>query len=173
MTHCRLVTRLALCLLWLVAGCSAANPPAARGGAGAVHSVEGTWRLIETAVSQPGGAWDARPVPQGGLFLFTQRHYSYFYVRSASPRPRFADANQPTTEEKAQAFDNIIAGAGTYTRAGDVLELRTDFRKNPNEMTGEIWRWEMQASADTLRFVFRNTPFLPGRDWRLTMIRVE
>ena len=173
MTHSRLVPRLALCLMWLVVGCSAANPPAAMGGAGAVHSVEGAWRLIETAVREPARDWEPRPTPQGGLFVFTERHYSFFYVRGASPRPRFADANQATTQEKAQAYDTFIAGAGRYTRAGDALELTTDFMKNPNEMTGEVWRWEMEASGDTLRFVFRNPPYLPGRDWRWTVVRVE
>ena len=38
----------------------------------------GAWQLVETAVRAPGAGWDRRPVPQGGLFVFTQRHYSYF-----------------------------------------------------------------------------------------------
>lgn len=136
-------------------------------------TLKGAWRLAETAVRFPGQPWDARPAPQGGLFVFSARHYSYFYVRGASPRPTFNDANRPTDAERAATYDTFIAGAGSYTFDGRVAQLSTDFRKNPNEMTGELWQWQAEALADTLRFVFENPPFLPGRHWRLTLIRVE
>lgn len=136
-------------------------------------SLKGAWRLVETAVRLPGQPWDARRAPQGGLFVFSARHYSYFYVRGMSPRPKFNDANRPTDAERAATFDTFIAGAGSYTFDGRAARLSTDFRKNPNEMTGELWQWQAEAVADTLRFVFENPPFLPGRHWRLTLIRVE
>ena len=104
---------------------------------------------------------------------FSSRHYSYFYIRGTSPRPRFDDGNRPTDAERAATYDTFIAGAGSYTFDGRVAQLSTDFRKNPNEMTGELWQWQAEAVADTLRFVFENPPFLPGRHWRLTLIRVE
>lgn len=107
------------------------------------------------------------------MFVFTARHYSYFYVRGAEPRARFADANKPTPAEMAAAFENFIAGAGSYSFDGRTVMLKADFRKNPNEMTGETWQWETQMDGDTVRFVFVNPPFLPGREWRLTVIRIE
>ena len=41
----------------------------------------------ETAQRAPGGAWETQPAAQGGLYVFTARHYSYFYcaVRSRGP----------------------------------------------------------------------------------------
>lgn len=136
-------------------------------------SVQGAWRLLETAVRTPGGAWDTRPAHQGGLYVFSARHYSYFYVRGLAPRTRFADGNRPTEGEKAAAYDSFIAGGGTYTFDGRTLTLRTEFRKNPNEMTGEVWRWQAETLGDTLRFVFVDPPFLPGREWRTTLVRIE
>lgn len=32
---------------------------------------------------------------------------------------------------------------------------------------------DAEAAGDTLRFIFANPSFLPGRDWRLTLVRVE
>ena len=136
-------------------------------------SLQGAWRLVETAVRLTGQPWDVRPAPQGGLFLFSSQHYSYFYIRGAEARTRFKDANRPSEAERAATYDSFVAGAGGYSYDGQTALLHTDFRKNPNEMTGEVWRWETEASADTLRFIFKNPPFLPGRDWRLTLVRIE
>ena len=156
----------------------------ARGGAGArtpagnqgTASVVGAWRLVETASRAADGAgdWEVRAMPQGGLYVFSARHYSYFYVPGATPRPRFADGNRPTDAERAATFPTFVAGAGTYTFDGRALRLQADYRKNPNEMTGDTWHWELEdARGDTLRFVFRDPPFLPGRVWRTTLVRAE
>lgn len=136
-------------------------------------TLKGAWRLIETAVRATGQPWDVRLAPQGGLFVFSARHYSYFYIRGADPRPRFTDANRASEAERAATYHTFFAGAGSYTFDGQRAVLKTDFRKNPNEMTGELWRWDAEFAGDTLRFVFRNPPFLPDRDWRITLVRVD
>lgn len=150
-----------------------ATPAAAQSVASPAPSIQGAWRLAETAFRSPGAAWDVRPAPQGGIYVFTARHYSYFYVRGSAPRARFTDPNQPTEAERASAYDSFIAGAGTYTFDGRTLDLKADFRKNPNEMTGEVWRLKVETGGDTLRLVFDNPPFLPGREWRTTLVRIE
>ena len=160
-----------------MAGC-AGGASAARVSASSLTapSVVGAWRLLETA-SRPAGAtgdWEVRPMPQGGLYVFSAGHYSYFYVPGSAPRPLFADGNRPTDAERAATFVTFIAGAGTYTFDGRTLRLRADFRKNPNEMTGEIWHWELDlVRGDTVRFIFREPPFLPGRVWRTTLVRAD
>ena len=168
-------------LALLVTGCT--PRPAARGaeapgrvassGEEAITDLVGAWRLVETAARAPGRDWDRRPTPQGGLFVFTQRHYSYFYVPGATPRPRFADANRPTDAERAATFATFIAGAGRYTFDGRTAALRADFRKHPNEMDGTEWRWNAEQASDTLLLVFRDPPFLPGQEWRIALVRVE
>lgn len=138
-------------------------------------TLAGAWQLLETAVRTPGGSWQSRPAPQGGPYVFSARHYSYFYIRTPGPRPRFADANRPTEAERAATLDTFIAGAGTYTFDGQTLALGTEFRKNPNEMgTGSVWRWRLELVAgDTAVFVFTDPPFLPGQEWRTMLLRVE
>lgn len=136
-------------------------------------SIAGAWRVTETAVRSVGGEWASRAVPQGGLYVFSARHYSYFYVRGAEARARFRDANRPTDQEKAAAYDSFIAGAGTYTFDGRTLVLKAEFRKTPNEMTGEDWRLQVDAQGNTLRLLFSNPPFLPGQEWRTTLVRAE
>ncbi len=32
---------------------------------------------------------------------------------------------------------------------------------------------DAEAAGDTLRFIFANPSFLPGRDWRLTLVRIK
>ena len=136
-------------------------------------SIQGAWRVVELAVRVPGQAWTVRPGPQAGLYVFSARHYSYVYVPGDKPRFVFKDANRPTEAEKAGAYDSFIAGAGSYTFDGVTLALKADLRKNPNEMTGENWSWQAEASGDTLRLVFADPPFLPGREWRTVLVRIE
>lgn len=139
----------------------------------AAVSVEGAWRLAETGIRSAGGVWEERPAPQGGLFVFTGRHYSYFYIPGPEPRARFANPNQPTDTERAATYGSFIAGAGSYTFDGSTLAMKTDFRKNPNEMNGDIWRLQAQFQEDRLQLVFVNPPFLPAREYRMVLVRVE
>lgn len=139
----------------------------------AAAAFEGAWRVTETAVRSPGGEWTAQMVAQGGIYVFSSRHYSYFYVRGAHPRAQFVDANRPTDQEKAAAYDSFIAGAGTYTFDGRTLVMKAEFRKNPNEMTGEDWRLDAQFEGQAVHLTLANPPFLPGRDWRTTLVRAE
>ena len=112
-------------------------------------------------------------MPQGGLYVFSALHYSrYFYVAGSAARPPFADGNRPTDAERVATFATFIAGAGRYGYDGRTLAL--SFRKNPNGMTGEVWHWTLDlVRGDTLRFVFREPPFLPGREWRTTLVRAD
>jgi hypothetical protein len=174
----RICTRSVIVVAMLAAAGCARSASTARASSDSqpAPSVVGAWRLLETASRPRGGAgaWDARPVPQGGLYVFSARHYSYFYIPIPAPRPRFAEGNQSTDAERAASFATFIAGAGAYTFDGRTLGLRADFRKNPNEMNGDVWNWELDSShGDTLRFIFRDPPFLPGREWRSTLVRAD
>lgn len=140
------------------------TPPAA---------IRGAWRVVQLAAREPGGEWDIRPQPQSGLYVFSARHYSYAYIPGGRPRPHFGDANRPTEAEKAAAYDTFRGGAGSYSFDGGVLQLKTDVGKNPNEMTGELWKWQAELRGDSLRLVFDNPPFLPGRQWRMTLVRLD
>lgn len=165
-------------VLWSINLNAACSGPASIGRAASSSSfpsstqIVGAWRPIELALRTPGQDWEIRPTPRG-LYVFSDRHYSYSYIPGGRARPQFTNANSPTEAEKAAAYDTFIAGAGSYTFDGSVLELKADVRKNPNEMTGQAWRWKLErAGKDTLQFIFENPPFLPGRDWRTILARV-
>lgn len=144
------------------------------GQPGSSANVVGAWHVTELAIRTPGSDWEVRPRPQGGLYVFSERHYSYVYIPGGRVRGRFAVPNSPSEAEKAAAYDTFIAGAGSYRFDGSTLELRADLRKNPNEMTGDTWKWKVKIGGrDTLQFVFENPPFLPGRQWRTTLVRAE
>ena len=65
----------------IAAAAQARNEPASP----AATSVDGAWRLTETALRSASGMWESRPARQGGLFVFSGRHYSY-RVRSSPSR---------------------------------------------------------------------------------------
>lgn len=162
----------------MVAGCSAVQSQ--QGAATSLETAQrsstiiGAWRPVELALRQPGAEWEIRPTPQSGLYVFSARHYSYVYIPGGRQRPHFLNANSATEAERAAAYDTFIAGAGSYLFDGSVLQLKADLRKNPNEMTGHVWRWDVDMiRGDTIRFIFRDPPFLPGRDWRTTLVRVQ
>lgn len=158
------------------AGCSSASPEL-RSNVGSdaapTVTIRGAWRVVQLAVREPGREWEIRPEPQSGLYVFSARHYSYAYVPGGRARPHFSDANRPTEAEKAAAYDTFRGGAGSYSFDGAVLRMKSDVQKNPNEMTGELWKWQVELRGDSLRLLFDNPPFLPGRQWRMTLVRLE
>ena len=57
-------------------GCAAGAIGAGSPSAAAVTapSLEGAWRVAETASRAPGEIWRARPGPLAGLYVFSARH---------------------------------------------------------------------------------------------------
>ncbi len=170
-----------LLLTSTLAGCLARGPalPPSAATASTARSasrfdLDGAWKVLETASRTPGDDWVVRPRPAQSLYVFTERHYSFMYTFGIGPRPRFTgDPNRPTEAEKAAAYDSFIAGAGTYLLTGATLTLDAVLRRNPNEMTGLPLRYQLERSSDTLRMTIVNPPFLPGREWRTVLVRIE
>ena len=109
-----------------------------------------------------------------GRLLFTEEHYSYMYVPGRSPRKRFAgDPNNPTDAEKVEAYDSLVAATGAYSLLGQTLTLTALVHKNPNEMDGVPLTYTIELDGNTLRMVIVNPPFMPGREWRTVLTRVE
>lgn len=136
--------------------------------------IKGVWKLTELATRVPGGKWEARPTPQPSQFIFTDKHYSYMYVLGTGSRPLFkGDPNNPTDAEKAAAYSTLVAATGTYTLSGRTLTLTALVHKNPNEMVGKPLAYTIEVEGDSLRMVIVDPPFLPGREWRTMLTRVE
>jgi hypothetical protein len=136
--------------------------------------IHGVWKITELASREAGAGWEVRATPYLSQYIFTEKNYSYMYVPGPGPRKKFAsDPNRPTEAEKVGAYDSLVAATGAYSLSGRTLTLNALVHKNPNEMSGEPLTYEIELDGDTLRMVIVNPPFLPGREWRTVLTRVE
>ena len=72
-----------------------------------------------------------------------------------------------------EAYNSLVAATGTYTLSGQILTTRALIHKNPNEMVGMPLSYTVEFDGDTLRMVITNPPFLPGRESRTVLTRIE
>ena len=136
--------------------------------------VRGVWKVTEVASRAPGAEWEVRTTPYLSQYIFTGKHYSYMYVPGAGPRKRIAgDPNRPTDAEKVEAYNSFVAASGTYELSGQILTLAALVHKNPNEMDGKPLTYRTEFDGNTLRMTIANPPFLPGRESRTVLTRVE
>ena len=136
--------------------------------------VRGVWKITELASRAPGAEWEVGPAPRLSQYIFTEQHYSYMYVPGAGPRKLFAGGpNKPTDAEKVEAYNSLVAATGTYTLSGRTLTLNALVHKNPNEMVGKPLTYTIEFDGDTLRMVIVDPPFLPGRERRTVLTRIE
>lgn len=136
--------------------------------------IRGVWKVTELASRAAGAEWEVRATPYLSQYIFTEKHYSYMYVPGAGPRKKFAgDPNRPTDAEKAQAYNSLVAATGAYSLSGRTLTLNALVHKNPNEMAGVPLTYTLDLDGNTLRMIIANPPFLPGREWRTVLTRVE
>ena len=167
--------------VFLVAGIASARDerPARAATTGArepqdPRDLRGVWKVTELASRAPGAQWEARATPYLSQFIFTGKHYSYMYVPGPGPRKLFAgDPNRPTDAERVEAYNSLVAAAGTYSLSGRTLTMNALVHKNPNEMAGKPLTYSVVLEGDTLRMVIANPPFLPGGEWRMVLTRVE
>jgi hypothetical protein len=136
--------------------------------------IRGVWRVTQLAWSTPGPDWEIR-TPYLSQYIFTDKHFSYMYVPGTTPRKRFAgDPNRPTDAERVEAYNSFIAASGTYTLSGRTLVSHALVHKNPNEMDGKALTYTIEFEGrNVLRMVISNPPFLPGREARTVLTRIE
>jgi hypothetical protein len=138
------------------------------------ESIRGVWSITELASRAPGGEWEVRGTPYLSQYMFTEKHYGYMYVPGPGPRRKFAgDPNNPTDAEKAEAYSSLVAATGEYSLSGTTLTLNALVHKNPNEMTGVPLTYTIEVDVNALQMVIADPPFLPGREWRMVLTRVE
>ena len=69
----------------------------------------------------------------------------------------------------------VAAGASAQeTRPASLAAPETALvHKNPNEMDGKPLTYTVDFDGNTLRVVIANPPFLPGRERRIVLSRIE
>jgi hypothetical protein len=72
-----------------------------------------------------------------------------------------------------EACNSFVAASGIYKLSGRILTLVALVHKNPNEMDGKPLTYTAELDGNTLRITIANPPFLPGREWRTVLTRVE
>ena len=147
-------------------------PEATRAPGGA--DLRGVWKITELAFRAPGAEWEVRTTPYLSQYIFTGRYYSYMYVPGPGPRKTIGgDPNRPTDAEKVEAYNSFVAASGTYELSGRILTMIALVHKNPNEMDGRPLTYTAELNGNTLRMTIANPPFLPGRESRIVLTRVE
>lgn len=155
-------------------GCVTTAPKISKLNKPLTPSITGVWKAEQFAFRYPDSAWSVRTAPYESLYIFTDKYYSYAYVPGSSPRKLFeGDPNKPTDAEKITAYDSFVANSGIYSLKDSTLTLRAVIHKNPNEMTGKYLTYKIKLENNKLQITITNPPFLPGREWRTNLIRIE
>jgi hypothetical protein len=102
------------------------------------------------------GVWQLDPgqVAQAGLYMFTSTHYSM--VLAATDRADVADTNKATADELRAYWGPLLANAGTYDIAGDLLTIHPIAAKFPVVMkagANEVYRFRVEGKTLTLQQV--------------------
>lgn len=137
-------------------------------------SITGVWKVEQFAFRYPDSAWTIRTQPHESLYIFTSKYYSYAYVPGGSQRKLFeGDPNKPTDAEKIAAYESFVSNSGTYFLKDSILSMQAIIHKNPNEMTDKSLMYKIKLENNKLQLTIMDPPFLPGREWRTNLIRVE
>jgi len=99
----------------------------------------GTWKIVQTVISNPAGEGvDHNPPP--GMYMFTGHYMSNLIVPAWEPRP--VVTSNSSNEDRLGAFSNFIADGGEYWIEGDVIQTHNFVAKNPTGMRPERKRGE-------------------------------
>jgi hypothetical protein len=103
----------------------------------------GVWRIIEA--STPKGVINT----QGGIYMFTGKHFSKLWDRSEKPRP---DLNKDSTDsERLASYRPLMSKAGTYEVSGTTLTTHTLVANNPRVMhPGNSDTYSFKLEGNTL-----------------------
>src|SRR5258708_26798807 len=118
--------------------------------------IEGVWKVAEIIVTGNGAGKVSNPQP--GLMMFGRKYYSIMYVASDQERPIYAGP-APTLDEKAAAFDSILANAGTYEISGKTLTIRPTVARNPGFAGVGFAIYHVRAEGQTLWLIIKNSDF--------------
>jgi Lipocalin-like domain len=102
------------------------------------------------------GAWqlDSEQSAQAALYLFTPTRYSM--VLAATDRPDIADMSKATADELRAIWGPLLANAGTYEIAGDLITIHPLVAKIPVVMkpgANEVYQFRIGGKTLTLRQV--------------------
>ena len=111
-------------------------------------SFAGVWEAVQVTLVGP-QAITIKPGPN--LTIFSARHYSRIDVQTDKPRPVLADPAAATAEQLRETWGPLVAEAGTYELADNLITLKPVVSKNPAAMAaGAPIVYSYKLEGDTL-----------------------
>jgi hypothetical protein len=136
-----------------------------------------------TAEPRIGGAAQESPLvgvwqvdggqPGAGIYMFTSTHYSM--IAATTNRPDISDTNKATADELRAIWGPMLANAGEYEIAGDLLTIRPIVAKIPVVMKAgdyEVYTFSIEGKTLSLTQV-RNVRGPVDRASTTKLTRVE
>jgi hypothetical protein len=132
-------------------------------------AVEGVWKTVHVTITNEEGT-EENEITQPSLTIFTGGHYAAFRI-SGGQEPRELFPEEPTDEQRFEAFRRYNASAGTYEVVGDEIHTKLLMHRNPNAMAeGGEGTSTFEVDGDTLVRTFTNDA---GTTFEVTYTRVE
>ena len=131
---------------------------------------------VRAADSPLVGVWQLDPgqAAEAALYMFTPTHYSM--VLASTDRADIADANKATADELRSYWGPLLANAGTYDVAGDLLTIHPIAAKFPAVMKAgatEVYRFHVEGKTLTLQQVRNARGVTVTQANTLRFVRVE
>jgi hypothetical protein len=118
------------------------------------RSILGVWKIAEITTTGPSNKTISNPQP--GLMTIGRKHYSMTYNPGEKLRVPFA-GDIPTEREKLDAFDTMIASAGTYELSDDLFIISPLIAKNPGFEAGGGGSYHIKRNGNELWLIYKST----------------
>jgi hypothetical protein len=140
----------------------------------APRPIQGVWRVVEATITGP-AARTISFAEQPSLTTITARHYTRVEIQASGPRPILKDVAKASADELRAVWGPVVAEAGTYEVADNLITMRPIASKNPAVMgPGVFITYLYKLDGDTLVLTQQrnqNGPF--ANPFSLKLVRVE
>ena len=153
-----------LFVLVVAAGSFLAFRPATTDDAG---DLEGAWKTVHVTITNDEGTEELE-ITNPSIMLFTAGHYASLSVRGQEPRETLPE--EPTDEQRLDAWGPFFASAGTYEVYGTELHTKVIVAKSPNATAEQSENSApFEVDGDTLIRTFTNDA---GTTFKVRYMRV-
>ncbi len=134
-----------------------------------VSAIDGAWKAVHVAFASSDTSW-ARDNSNPNITIFSNGYWSNTRINGNGPRADLPE--DPTDEQRLEAWRRFRGSAGTYTISGSTLSGTTLVAMNPNAMSGDnTWSNEFWIKDGKLTRVFENEE--NGNTWTVTFERLD
>jgi hypothetical protein len=144
--------------LWCVAALLATPGPGVANAQGNHASLDGAWTVASESFVRPDTT--VRMAVKPAMLFFSGRYVSALLQSVyATRRPTLPENREPTTAQKARAFDTIVGFVGTFDVHGDSITLRPTLSVDPRDKTATFG---FRLQNDTLWVIATGVPWPKG-----------